>query len=59
LLREAGVLEGVDDERAAAVARVAFASADAVLHDAFAAPEPERAVLLTELERALRASLGA
>lgn len=57
LLREAGVLDGVDDERGAAVARVAFASADAVLHDAFAAPEPERAVLLTELERALRASL--
>ncbi|MFJ6680168.1 TetR/AcrR family transcriptional regulator [Microbacterium sp. NPDC091382] len=59
LMREAGVLDGMDDERGTAVARVAFASADAVLHDAFASPEPERAHLLAELERALRASLGA
>jgi AcrR family transcriptional regulator len=59
LLRLAGVLDGVEPERGAAVARVAFASADAVLHEAFAAPEAERALLLAELERALRASLGA
>ncbi|MFI8631494.1 TetR/AcrR family transcriptional regulator [Microbacterium sp. NPDC077663] len=59
LLRLAGVLDGVDPERGAAVARVAFASADAVLHEAFAAPEAERTLLLAELERALRASLGA
>ncbi|EZP26825.1 TetR/AcrR family transcriptional regulator [Microbacterium oleivorans] len=59
LLRESGVLDGVDDERGAAMARVAFASADAVLHEAFSAPESERTVLLAELERSLRASLGA
>ncbi|MDT3317619.1 helix-turn-helix domain-containing protein [Microbacterium sp. KSW4-11] len=59
LLRLAGVLDRVDAERGAAVARVAFASADAVLHEAFAASEAERALLLAELERSLRASLGA
>jgi AcrR family transcriptional regulator len=59
LLELAGLLDGVAPERRDAVARVAFASADAVLHEAFAAPEEERAVLLAELERALRASLGA
>lgn len=58
LLDLAGLLDGVASDRRDAVARVAFASADGVLHEAFAAPEEERALLLAELERSLRASLG-
>lgn len=59
MLGRLGLLEGVPAERAAAVARVVFTSADAVMHEAFAAPEPERGLLLEELERAVRAMLGA
>lgn len=59
LLQRAGVIDEGDDERAYAVSRVAFASADAVLHEAFAAEPDERALLLAELERALRIWLGA
>ncbi len=43
----------------AVTARVAFLTADAVMHEAFAADDAERGALLAELERALRASLGA
>ena len=56
LLGLVGLLDGVPADQASAVARVAFTSADAVLHEAFAAPEAERELLLAELERALRAS---
>lgn len=59
LLRAHGLAGSSDDAHLAVVARVAFLGADAVMHEAFAAPEAERAALLAELERTLRASLGA
>jgi hypothetical protein len=40
------------------VATVAFVAADAVLHEAFAAPEPERAALLAELRLLVRRYLA-
>lgn len=43
---------------ASVTARLVFASADAVLHEAFAADEPVRGELIAELERMLRGALG-
>ncbi|MDR2377929.1 MAG: TetR/AcrR family transcriptional regulator [Bifidobacteriaceae bacterium] len=49
----AALLEAVgvptDDQSGRPVAQVAFAAADAVLHEAFARPEPVRSALLAEL----------
>ncbi len=52
LLRVLGLATSLEDGRP--VAAVAFIAADAVLHEAFAAPDPERAVLLDELRRLLK-----
>jgi AcrR family transcriptional regulator len=59
LIGRLALLEGAPPERVATVARVAFTATDAVLRDAFAASEPEREALLAEIERVLRAALGA
>lgn len=52
LLDVLGMTTGPDEGRP--VAAVAFVAADAILHEAFAAPEDERALLLDELRRLLR-----
>ncbi|MFS0866900.1 TetR/AcrR family transcriptional regulator [Microbacterium sp. 179-B 1A2 NHS] len=59
LLEIVGLLDGMAAAQAASVARVAFTASDAVLHEAFAAPEPERPMMLAELQRMLRASFDA
>jgi AcrR family transcriptional regulator len=51
-----GMTTDVDTGRP--VATVAFVAADAVLHEAFAAPEPERAALLAELRLLVRRYLA-
>jgi AcrR family transcriptional regulator len=47
-----------DGDTGRPVATVAFVAADAVLHEAFAAPEPERSALLAELRLMVRRYLA-
>ncbi|WP_121255878.1 TetR/AcrR family transcriptional regulator [Nocardioides ferulae] len=59
LLRELGLLAGVSDDRAALVARTAFATADALMHEAFREDPEGDPRLLAELDRLLAAYLHA